>query len=139
MATEVEIELGRLAVARGHATEAQVLDALQERNRDLTGPDLGARLVARGVIDETTRRALEAAVSSGAAPRPRSRHDMSTDHLIPLEGAREAIARECLAEAQRALSSDPAGARRELQRLVEEFADTESGNRARALLEELGP
>lgn len=136
MANEAEIKLGRLAVERGLVTEAQVLDALRERNADLAGPDLGAVLVRRGLLDAPTREELARAVAAGAAAAPRQRHDMSTDHMIPLEGAREAIARECLAEAQAALERDPEGARRELRRLAEEFADTESGARARALLEE---
>lgn len=137
MASEGEIKLGRLAIERGLVTEAQVLEALRERNADLAGPDLGVVLVRRGLLDEAARADLARAVAAGAAAAPRERPDVSTDPMIPLEGAREAIARECLDEAQAALRRDPEGARRELRRLAEEFADTESGARARALLEEL--
>lgn len=137
MASEAEIKLGRLVVERKLATEEQVLRTLRERNEDPDGPDLGARLVKRGLIDSGTLPALVRAVEAGESPQSKRRHDMSTDHMIPLAGAREAIARECLREALEALSKNRDSALQEMRRLSREFPDTESGNKAQALLKEL--
>lgn len=138
MADEAEIELGRLAVERSLVTQEQVLSALRARNAAPQGPDLGECLLREGLLGAEALAALRAAVQRGV--RARARHDASTDLSIPLGNTREAIARECLAEA-RALLSDPARrdeAQRELKRLVHDFADTESGHAARLLLEEQG-
>jgi hypothetical protein len=139
VASEDEIQLGRLAVKRGFVTEEQVLTVLRARNDDPAGPDLGALLGARGLVPPLAVAALREAVARGEG-RPAARRDeMSTEHEISLSGAREAIARETLEEAQEHLDD---GRRdegvRELRRLAEDFPDTESGNRARALLEGLG-
>jgi hypothetical protein len=80
---------------------------------------------------------LRKAVALGLARERRDRHEVSTDHQISLTGAREAIARESLAEAQRELRKNREAAVREIRRLVEEFSDTESGNRAAELLRRL--
>lgn len=136
MANESEIQLGRLIVERSLATQEQVLQTLRERNADPEGPDLGARLVEKGILSATQLDDLSAAAS--AAQSRQARDEATTDHMIPLGSAREAIARECLREAEAALATDQAGALKELKRLSEEFADTESGNRAGALLREHG-
>lgn len=141
MASQQEIELGRLAVKRGFVTEEQVLTALRARNQDPDGPDLGALLVMKGLLPAGVLVALRQAQARGEAggpARPR-RDELSTEHEISLGGAREAIARESLDEAE-ALLRTPRHDEgvRELRRLAEEFADTESGNRARELLAELG-
>lgn len=142
MASQQEIELGRLAVARGLVTEEQVLTTLRARNQAPDGPDLGALLVARGLVPGALVEALRGAVARGeGAPAPRrrpARDEMSTEHEISLGSAREAIARETLEEAQAALATRRDEALRELRRLADEFPDTESGNRARELLAELG-
>lgn len=135
MAAQEEIELGRLAVERSLCTQEQVLAALRSRNADPEGPALGERLVAEGHLNVEALAVLRAAVARGMRARPRS--EASTDHAIPLGNTREAIARECLREAQGALAGDRAAALRELQRLAEDFSDTESGVRARELLSEL--
>jgi hypothetical protein len=140
VADEHEIQLGRLAVKRGFVTEEQVLTALRARNQDPAGPGLGELLVARGLLPRGILDALSEAVRRGEgkpAARPR-RDEMSTEHEISLGTAREAIARESLEEAQAALKTRRDEALRELRRLADEFADTESGNRARALLEQHG-
>ncbi|MGE0713522.1 MAG: hypothetical protein AB7N76_14235 [Planctomycetota bacterium] len=136
MADQREIELGRLAVERKLVTQEQVLSALRARNADPAGPDLGERLVAGGHLGAAALAALKAAVARGERPRPRS--EASTDHMIPLGNTREAIARECLREAEAEVARDLASAIRELQRLAEDFSDTESGVRARERLAELG-
>lgn len=141
MASQQEIELGRLAVARGLVTEEQVLTALRARNQDPAGPDLGALLVARGLVPRALVDALRGAVERGEGrqpPRRPARDELSTEHEISLGGAREAIARDTLEEAQAALATRRDEALRELRRLADEFPDTESGNRARELLAELG-
>lgn len=138
MADEHEIQLGRLAVKRGFVTEEQVLTALRARNQDPGGPGLGALLVARGLLPRGIMDALEEAVTRGEGRQARRRDEMSTEHEISLGGAREAIARESLEEAQARLQTSRDEALRELRRLADEFADTESGNRAKALLEEHG-
>lgn len=141
MASQQEIQLGRLAVQRGFVTEEQVLVALRARNQDPQGPDLGEVLVRKGLVPAGVMAALRQAQARGevALPARPSRDELSTEHEISLGGAREAIARDSLEEA-RALLSTPRRdeAVRELRRLAEEFADTESGNRARELLAELG-
>lgn len=137
MASEQEIQLGRLAVKRGFLTEEQVLAILRDRNADAAGPDLGALLVARGLVTQPIVAALKEAVKRGEGKPAARRDEMSTEHEISLGGAREAIARASLEEAQALVKSRPAEAVAELQRLAQEFADTESGNRARKLLEQL--
>lgn len=137
MASEAEIQLGRLAVSRGLATQEQVLAALHQRNADPDGVDLGERLAGAGLLTPPALAELRAAVAGGAAVAPPKRHEAATDLEIPLGPAREMIARECLEEAKRFLASDPKAATLELRRLVDEFPDTESGNRARTLLSEL--
>ena len=139
MASEAEIKLGRLAVERRLATEEQVLGALRERNADPHGPELGERLVARGLFSGYVLSELRRALSSGPVVSSQARADASTEHALPLGPTREAIARECLREAEDALASDRAAALLELRRLAAEFSDTESGNRAHALLGELEP
>lgn len=141
MASQQEIQLGRLAVQRGFVTEEQVLTALRARNQDPDGPDLGALLVEKGLVPPGVMVALRQAQArgeGGGPARPR-RDEMSTEHEISLGTAREAIARESLEEAE-ALLSTPRREEgvRELRRLADEFADTESGNRARELLAALG-
>ncbi len=141
MASQQEIELGRLAVQRGFVTEEQVLTALRARNQDPDGPDLGALLVERGLVPPGVMTALRQAHARGEGGRPaRPRRDeLSTEHQISLGGAREAIARDSLEEAEALLSTPRRDeAVRELRRLAAEFADTESGNRARELRGGLG-
>jgi hypothetical protein len=135
VASEQEIQLGRLAVKRGFLTEEQVLAILRDRNEDAAGPDLGALLVARGLMTAPIVGALQEAVKRGEGKPASRRDEMSTEHEISLGGAREAIARASLEEAQALVRSRPAEARAELVRLAAEFADTESGNRAKKLLE----
>jgi hypothetical protein len=140
VADEREIQLGRLAVKRGFVTEEQVLQTLHVRNQSPSGPTLGELLVARGFLPKGIMDALNEAVMRGEgkpAARPR-RDEMSTEHEISLGGAREAIARESLEEAQAHLKTNREEALKELRRLADEFPDTESGNRARALLEQHG-
>lgn len=139
MASEQEIQLGRLAVKRGFVTEEQVLTALHARNRDPQGPDLGHLLVKQGLLPAGIMAALREAVQRGeGAPPSRRRDEMSTEHEISLGGAREAIARESLEEARALLDTRRDEAVKELRRLADEFADTESGNHARQLLKQLG-
>jgi hypothetical protein len=140
VASEQEIQLGRLAVKRGFVTEEQVLTALHARNKDPLGPDLGHLLVKQGLLPAGIMAALREAVvrGEGAAPPRHRRDEMSTEHEISLGGAREAIARESLEEARALIDSRRDEAVKELKRLAEEFADTESGNRARQLLKQLG-
>ena len=52
MATDHEIRLGKLVVERKLCTNEQVLTTLRERNADADGPDLGARLVSKGLFSE---------------------------------------------------------------------------------------
>jgi hypothetical protein len=136
MADAEEIEIGRLAVERDLVTQEQVLSALRARNADPTGPDLGQRLVAAGRLGAEALAALRAAVTRGARARPRS--EASTDHAIPLGNTREAIARECLREAEEQLPTNHEAAVQELRRLSEDFSDTESGVAAKKRLESLG-
>lgn len=137
MAEEGEIALARLAVERRLVTQEQVLAALRARNAEPSGPDLGARLVARGHLAAATLAELRGAVARGeSAP---ARHEASTDHMIPLSSTREAIARECLREALELLDTNRAEALVELERLSEDFQDTESGLAAQAKLTELRP
>lgn len=141
MADELEIQLGRLAVKRGFVTEEQVLTTLRVRNQNPAGPSLGALLVERGLLPKGIMEALDEAVRRGEGKKPAARprrDEMSTEHEISLGGAREAIARESLEEAQAALKTNRDEALKELRRLADEFPDTESGNRARALLEQHG-
>ena len=95
---------------------------------------LGERLVTKGVL--TQQQLDDVGAAARASELRQGRDEAATDHMIPLGSAREAIARECLREAEAALDTDRDGALKELQRLAEEFADTESGNRAGALLRE---
>ena len=137
MANESEILLGRLIVERSLATQEQVLQTLRDRNADPEGPSLGERLVKKGVL---TQEQLDDISAAGRATELRQgRDEAATDHMIPLGSAREAIARECLREAEAALATDRDSALKELGRLAAEFADTESGNRAQALLGEHRP
>lgn len=136
MAEQGEIALARLAVERRLVTQEQVLAALRERNAAPTGPDLGERLVARGHLSGAVLAELRVALAQGVSPP--ARHEASTDHMIPLSSTREAIARECLREAIEMLDTNRAEAIVELQRLREDFQDTESGLAAQAKLAELG-
>jgi hypothetical protein len=131
MATEEEVRLGRLVVQRKHATEAQVVDALRERNARPKGPDLAAVLEARGLLTSELARKLRDAVAKGEGLSPAlARDEASTDHEISLGSTREVIARDQLEEALRAAKAQPKMAYRELRRLAKEFRDTESGVRA---------
>ena len=132
MATEEEVRLGRLAVKQGHATEAQVLDALRERNAKPAGGDLGAILEARGLVTREVLAALRKSVAAGDGKLPlgKPREDQSTDHEISLESTREVIARDQLEEALRISKKQPKAALKELERLAKDFRDTESGVRA---------
>ena len=136
MAEQGEIALARLAVERRLVTQEQVLAALRERNAAPVGPDLGERLVARGHLTAALLAELRVALARGESPP--ARHEASTDHMIPLSSTREAIARECLREAIEMLATNRAEAIVELQRLREDFQDTESGLAAQAKLAELG-
>ncbi|RMG06548.1 MAG: hypothetical protein D6731_25520 [Planctomycetota bacterium] len=139
MASEAEIRLGRLVVERGLCTQAQVVAALNERNEDPAGPELGERLVAKGYFSAYVLAELRRVLERGADGSPlRPRHEASTERNISLGSAREAIARECLNEAKARLEDDRAAALQEIRRLAEEFDDTDSGAEARALLDELG-
>lgn len=141
MASPEEIRLGRLVVKRGVCTDEQVLALLRVRNQDPTGPDLGVILLQRGLLGPQLLAELQRAVAQGEGTPATSRHEASTDHEVSVSSAREAIARECLNEAVAALRGANAGreeALRELRRLAAEFSDTESGNRARAVLDEVG-
>lgn len=140
MASEQEIALGRLAVSRGFLTEEQALTALRARNQDPDGPDLGGLLVHEGLVPAAVMQALRQALErgEGAAPARPARDEMSTEHEISLGNAREAIARDSLEEARALLTTARRDeALRELRRLAADFADTESGNRARELLARL--
>lgn len=134
MATEAEIKLGRLVVTRGLATDAQVLAALRERNADPDGPDLGQRLVAMGLFSGYVCEELKR-VATGSPEERRPRHEQSTDAMISLGTAREAISRECLNEAIAMLGPSRKAALEEIARLAEEFSDTESGLKAKSVLE----
>jgi hypothetical protein len=139
MASEAEIKLGRIVVERKLCTQAQVVATLNERNEDPEGPDLGERLVAKGFFSAYVLAELRRVLEQGADGLPsRPRHEASTERNISLGTAREAIARECLNEAKAQIDSDREGAIREIQRLAEEFQDTDSGAQARELLKELG-
>ncbi len=139
MASEEEIKLGKLVVERKLATQEQVLTTLRERNEEPAGPDLGARFVAKGLFSEYVLDELKRVLDTGPDGKPvRSRHEASTERSISLGSARETVARECLNEARSQLDSNREAAIREIRRLAEEFEDTESGNAARAMLDELG-
>lgn len=130
MATEEEVRLGRLVVARGLATEEQVLDALRERNRKPSGADLAAILEARRLVPAPALADLKKAVARGEGLVAFDRNEASTDHEISIQGTREVIARDQLEEALRAAAKQPREAHKELLRLAQEFRDTESGVRA---------
>ena len=139
MATDHEIRLGKLVVERKLCTDEQVLTTLRERNAEQDGPTLGARLVTKGFFSEYVLSELVRVLDVGEDGTPiRPRHEASTERNISLGSAREAVARECLNEAKNQLETNPAAAVKEIQRLANEFQDTESGNAAKALLEELG-
>jgi hypothetical protein len=141
MASEVEIRLGRLVVKRGLATEEQLLQALRQRNQAPGGPDLGQLLVQKGLLTPPVLAALQrdAAEGKGQVPAAKpARHEVTTDHQINLGSAREAIARECLDEALANMGKKKDEAVKELARLAAEFADTESGNRAKEVLRAVG-
>ena len=139
MASADEIRLGRLAVKRGVCTDEQVIALLRTRNQDPAGPDLGVLLLQKGAITPQLLAELQRAAAQGEGAPATSRHERSTDHEISVSSAREAIARECLDEAVVFLREKGKRdeALKELRRLAAEFADTESGNRARAILDEV--
>lgn len=139
MASPDEIRLGRLAVKRGLVTEEQVLALLRQRNAAPQGPDLGVLLVQRGHVGPQALADLQRAAEAGEGTQAPSRHEASTDHEISLGSAREAIARASLDEAVEALRrGERAEATKELRRLTTDFRDTESGNKAREVLDSLG-
>ena len=138
MASEHEIALGKLVVERNLATQEQILTTLRERNEDPEGDELGARLVAKGFFSEYVLQELARVLELGDDGKPaRPRHEASTERVISLGSAREAVARECFNEAKSQLEADPENAIREIRRLADEFEDTESGNAARAFLDGL--
>jgi len=139
VADEVEIRLARVAVSRGFITQEQALALIRRRNEAPDGADIGALLVQEGWVPAGAIEGLQAAVASGndTTAMPRPRHEMSTEHEISLGSTREVIARECLNEALSDLEGNRELALRELERLAEEFPDTESGLRARERLREL--
>lgn len=139
MASQEEIRLGRLAVKRGLVTEEQVLSLLRVRNAAPQGPDLGLLLVQKGHVGPQVLAELQQAAEQGEGAVAPSRHEASTDHEISLSSAREAIARASLDEAVEALRRGERGeATKELRRLAADFSDTESGNRAREVLDSMG-
>jgi len=140
VASAEEIRLGRLAVKRGVCTDEQVIALLRARNQDPSGPDLGVLLLQKGALTPQLLAELQRQVAQGEGAPATSRHERSTDHEISVSSAREAIARECLDEAVVFLREKGKRdeALKELRRLADEFADTESGNRARAILDEVG-
>ncbi|MBI3724868.1 hypothetical protein HY251_13070 [bacterium] len=127
MASEEEVRLGRLAVGRGFATEAQVVDALRARNAKPAGDDLGEILVARGLVPRAALAELRKAAAKGSAAIKADRADATTDHALPIQGTREVIARDQLEETLLAAKRDWRSAHKELVRLAREFPDTESG------------
>lgn len=139
MASDQDIQLGKLVVARTLCTDEQVLTTLRERNADPHGPDLGERLVAKGYFSQYVLSELLRVLDTGEDGHPqRPRHEASTERNISLGSAREAVARECLNEAKAQLESNREAAVREIRRLATEFQDTESGNLAQDLLGEIG-
>lgn len=138
MASEEEIRLGKLVVQRKLCTDEQVLSTLRERNEDADGPALGVRLVGKGFFSEYVLTELNRVLDVGEDGAPtRPRHQASTERHISLGSARESVARECLTEAKSQLNTNREEALKEIKRLADEFQDTESGNAAKALLEEL--
>ena len=126
MPGEDDVRLGRLVVSRGLATEEQIIEAL--RARSMSGEDLGAVLVRRGLVPAAALDGLRKAAKE--APLPTGRDDASTDFEISITGTREILARDQLLEALRTMPRDPRAALRELRRLAKDFQDTESGVRA---------
>lgn len=140
MASDEEIKLGKLVVARGLCTDEQVIGALRERNDDPDGPGLGERLAKAGFFSEYVLNELLRVLDSDEDGNPqRPRHEASTERNISLGSAREAVARECLNEAKSQLVANRDAAIQEIRRLAAEFQDTESGNSAASLLAELDP
>jgi hypothetical protein len=138
VASNEEIQLGRVLVNQELLTQEQVLTLIRCRNEAPDGPDLGALMVARGLVNEAQLAEARQAVADGQGNWVKPRHEMSTAHEISLSSTRETVARECLNEALEELSKDRAGAIQEIRRLADEFSDTESGNRALEHLKALG-